>query len=150
MFNSTIQVNDENVKNVFNGYLNKLLDLSYENKQAAQIAQLDIQKHFTNEQSPIGKWKPSIRVKKFGGKTLTKSGNLRMSLTLAQAITVTKTSFSISSDLPYAQIHNNGGKFKHWRSGKFIHMPKRQFAWLSEQAKQDILQVYIGGLNGSS
>jgi len=147
MFNSSINVNDTNAKLMLNGFLNKLLDLSYENKLASDIASKEIQRHFNDEESPIGKWRPSIRVKKFGGKTLTKSGDLRNSLKLAQAITIDKLGFTFSSTLPYSAIHNNGGKFRHWRSGKFVHMPKRQYAWLSEQAKQQIINVYIKGFD---
>ena len=147
MFNLSIVVNDSTAKLMLNGFLKKLVDLSYENKLASEVANKEIQKHFDNEESPIGKWKPSIRVKKFGGLTLTKSGNLRNSLKLAQAITIDKLGFSFSSTLPYAAIHNNGGKFRHWRTGRFVHMPKRQYAWLSSQAKQEILNIYIKGFN---
>ncbi len=145
MFTSSITINDSDAQRVLKAAQNKLLDLSYENKLAAERVQTDIQEHFNNTQSPVGKWKPSIRVIKHGGKTLTKSGALRRSLSLAVALNVTKIGFSISSDLPYASIHNNGGKFRHWRSGKYVTMPKRQYAWVSAKAKQEIIELYIRG-----
>lgn len=109
-----------------------------------------IPQRFEEQKNPLGQpWKPSQRVLKHGGKTLTKSGQLRRSL---QAIVSTdqrgiNIAFSATGEAAkYASVHNNGMRIRN-KSGRFTQMPKRQFAFLTSKEKQVIIRdIWIKGL----
>lgn len=66
-------------------------------------------KRFDDEEEPTGKkWKPSARAAAEGGKTLDDSSNLRDSIDYK----ATSDTVMVGSNLPYARIHQEGGKTK--------------------------------------
>lgn len=103
----------------------------------------------------VQKWQPRKRntYKTKGGRIvddstraiLVKSGDLRRSIKLD---TVNKANLKIviSSDLPYAKIHNEGLQGKAWGKHSFK-MPKRQFMGDSYNMNEKIKKVIINNLD---
>jgi phage gpG-like protein len=68
------------------------------------------QDSFTNQgftDKTLVKWTPSRAAKKRGGATLVQSGRLRGSIRVTNK---TPSGFSVGTDLPYAEQHNEGKK----------------------------------------
>ena len=77
-------------------------------------------KRFDAEEEPTGKkWKPSARAAAEGGKTLTDEAFLRRSIDYA----ATPDKVMVGSNLPYARIHQEGGK-----TSPHVIRPKRKKA----------------------
>ena len=101
---------------------------------------------FEHERDPVTgrSWKPSQRAIDTGGKTLTKSADLRRSL---DYIAYSDGSMIAGSPSIYARIHNEGGQAGPSRS---VTLPQRRFlGWpadlprrlLQDKAVQDLLGV---------
>lgn len=82
------------------------------------------------QDTPFKKWKDPQKLKKErktkkGNTTLIESGNLRRGI---KKISAKRNSIvvGISKNIPYAQIHNEGGKIPR-KNGKTTEMPQRQF-----------------------
>jgi len=120
---------------LFNGHLEKLKAVFTElPHKAGQIAVNHSHKNFENQSFSNGgnssKWDARKKTDKGRG-LLTKSGDLRASVDYEAGV----MQVSISSDKPYAQVHNEGGRAG--RGEGFI-MPKRQFMGPSEDIDDDI------------
>jgi len=87
----------------------------------------DVIKHFEVESGPKGKWKawsPDYRRKE--GQILQDTGRLRQHVQIGN-IRKIKDGWQLFNDVPYARIHDLGGKMK---NGGI--MPQRQFMWFSD------------------
>ena len=121
--------NSEAVERAIKGYEKRLKFQAPAWKVIKQQALADILKHFRDESSPTGKWKPSKRALEHGGKTLQDTGRLRNG-------TVAKSGADrviVTNNVNYGSYHNNakpGSK-----------MPKRQFFWISDKAIQLMLKT---------
>ncbi len=77
-------------------------------------------KRFDDEEDPTGKkWEPSARAATEGGKTLDKEGHLKDSIDYH----ATSSKVMVGSNLPYARIHQKGGK-----TSPHVIRPKRKKA----------------------
>ena len=129
----------------------KLINPEVEAKATADfIEKTVIPRRFEEQKGPTGNpWKPSKRVLKSGGKTLTLSGKLRHGL--KPKISINSTGVDISfvpstETAKYAYLHNNGGRVKN-RSGRFTTMPKRQYAYTTAEEKRIIIKdIWVRGL----
>ena len=80
---------------------------------------------FEAEEDPQGKkWKPSARAMAGGGKTLDKESHLKDSIDYA----ATSDKVMVGSNLPYARIHQLGGKTG---KGHKVDMPARPYLGVS-------------------
>lgn len=130
----------------------KFIDPSAEIKGTAEYYEKTIlPRRFDEQKHPSGNpWKPSKRVIKHGGKTLTNKRNLRNSLKAYPVVTSTGAEMTIKSNnaeiAKYAHVHNNGGRIKN-RAGRMTTIPKRQYAFATEPEKQIIIRdIWIKGL----
>lgn len=134
-------------------------DLSIPFKQSTLFLFKDIQKHFKDERGSGGSW-PKLKSRK--GKPLQDTGRLKSSFISASG----KDFAKVSTNITYAGIHNDGGsiserfvrpikkKALHFltRDGKHAfskghnipttHIPQREFMWLSDEAKNNILEAF--------
>lgn len=110
---------------------------------------------FDSEESPEGKkWKPSIRATKNGGKTLTKSTNLKNSI----KIQADGTGAAIGTNMVYAATHQFGddrtirakkSKYLSFQiGGKWVrvpsvrvHIPARPFLGISKDDEEEIKAI---------
>lgn len=120
----------------------------------------DIMAHFKNESDEHGKWKawsPAYarlmerttkktskgkieKLKKIGAslaglgekKILQRSGDMRDSILIANIRTISSTGIEVYANSEYSGVHDRGGK----------NMPKRSFMWLSDRAK-DLMMQFI-------
>ena len=90
----------------------------------------DINDHFQREENPSGKWAP-LKYRK--GKPLQDTGNLRNSFLPAKD--QGRNAVLMINNAEYASIHNSGKGRMH-----------REFMWLSDSAKQDILNYIMNKL----
>lgn len=86
------------------------------------------------------KWQKRKDKKDQGRAILIKSGALRKSLRISR---ITKRGFSVSSELPYSAVHNEGSKAPKRRKGRSgrkgkKNMPKRQFMGKSRRLNRII------------
>lgn len=102
---------------------------------------------FQAETGPGGKaWKPSIRVQQKGGKTLTEFDHLRKSITNRSGSDFAEWG---SSDLPYAAIHQIGGK-----AGRLhkVTIPARPYLGIDARDEDSIVDIVnqhlAGAVNG--
>lgn len=125
---------DKNLKTVENGKQEYIGLLS-------AIVFKDLIKHFENESSPEGKWKPWSKIYKEhmevrgkgGNKILQDTGRLRQSFKPTKWRKVSNgilwfNNAKTSKGFPYAFAHNEGGK----------RLPKREFMWLSNSSINEI------------
>jgi len=97
----------------------------------------DIIDHFEKETGPRGKWKKITRV----GQILQDGGDLRKGLIpieLGRQFRVKKAGILWFNPVPYAKIHDEGGKMA--RGGI---MPQRSFMWLSKSGLDKISKQTI-------
>lgn len=111
----------------------------------------DVFDHFNKEQAPEGAWQPlkmigmskggkitSYRIKKgkaSSAKILQDTGRLRNSITGV----ATSQGAEVGTNLVYAPIHQFGSQKKN--------IPARTFIWLSEGAKETIVNQFIKDIN---
>ena len=108
-------------------------------------------RRFKREINPAGKkWKKSLRVKLFSGKTLSDTARLKRSIHYeADAKKV-----EVGTDVKYAAIHQFGGIIKAKSGGylkftiggqfaqkKEVTIPQREFLGISEDDKQEAVQI---------
>lgn len=98
----------------------------------ATVGYKDIISHFQDEAGPSGKWTPSKRVQRSGGKTLQDTGNLRQSITPTNYRNETQA-IRVFAAAPYGGIHDRGGR----------NMPQRSFMWLSKKALSDMAKIVL-------
>ena len=98
---------------------------------------------FEAEEDPQGKkWKPSARAMAGGGKTLDKESHLKDSIDYA----ATSDKVMVGSNLPYARIHQLGGKTG---KGHKVDMPARPYLGVSEEDKDEVRETMADFLAGA-
>lgn len=99
-------------------------------------------KRFDAEEEPTGKkWPKSKRAAKEGGQTLTDKAFLRRSIDYA----ATPEKVMVGSNLPYARIHQLGGKTG---KGHKVDMPARPYLGVSESDLDDVRAAMADFLAG--
>lgn len=95
------------------------------------------------EDRSVVKWKPRKKQdkKRAGRAILVDSGDLRRSI-IREPVNKSQLQVKISTDLPYAKIHNEGGMMKN--GGK---MPKRQFIGDSYKLNELCKKIIISQLD---
>lgn len=137
--------------------LRRMYELSHIDKKGimntlAESIRTSTVERFTEERSPEGKkWKPSIRARAEGGKTLTKSAGLKSSIHSEAG----ESGFAVGTNTIYAATHQFGAsrtirarRKKHLRfrvGGRFVsvkevhvNIPARPFLGISEEDQQEI------------
>lgn len=98
---------------------------------------------FGAEEDPQGKkWKPSARAMAGGGKTLDKESHLKDSIDYA----TTSDKVMVGSNLPYARIHQLGGKTG---KGHKVDMPARPYLGVSEEDMDEVRETMADFLAGA-
>lgn len=98
---------------------------------------------FEAEEDPQGKkWKPSARAMAGGGKTLDKESHLKDSIDYA----ATSDKVMVGSNLPYARIHQLGGKTG---KGHKVDMPARPYLGVSEEDMDEVRETMADFLSGA-
>ena len=98
---------------------------------------------FEAEEDPQGKkWKPSARAMAGGGKTLDKESPLKDSIDYA----ATSDKVMVGSNLPYARIHQLGGKTG---KGHKVDMPARPYLGVSEEDMDEVRETMADFLAGA-
>ena len=98
---------------------------------------------FEAEEDPQGKkWKPSTRAMAGGGKTLDKESHLKDSIDYA----ATSDKVMVGSNLPYARIHQLGGKTG---KGHKVDMPARPYLGVSEEDMDEVRETMADFLAGA-
>jgi phage gpG-like protein len=137
---------------LLNGIRNKLIDPAYEARQTANyVEKVVINRRFNEQRNPLGQpWKPSIRAILEGNKTLTDTRFLRENIRAKISYSSIGPEISFVADgkaAVYGPVHNNGLRVK-GRNGKYIQMPKRQFAFITQDEKNIIIRdIWIRGLS---
>ena len=98
---------------------------------------------FEAEEDPQGKkWKPSARAMAGGGKTLDKESHLKDSIDYA----ATSDKVMVGSNLPYARIHQLGGKTG---KGHKVDMPARPYLCVSDEDMDEVRETMADFLAGA-
>ena len=98
---------------------------------------------FEAEEDPQGKkWKPSARAMAGGGKTLDKESHHKDSIDYA----ATSDKVMVGSNLPYARIHQLGGKTG---KGHKVDMPARPYLGVSEEDMDEVRETMADFLAGA-
>ena len=98
---------------------------------------------FDAEEDPQGKkWKPSARAMAGGGKTLDKESHLKDSIDYA----ATSDKVMVGRNLPYARIHQLGGKTG---KGHKVDMPARPYLGVSEEDMDEVRETMADFLAGA-
>ena len=132
----------------------------------ATVGHKNIDKHFRDEKGPEGSWAPRKDstqhryAKIFAGewkvpagssrsefspsnKLLQKTGRLKGSILPTNTTKVSRTAIRAFSNVDYSGIHNTGGRVKVF--GKYTAvLPKREFMWLDDKAREDMLISIMG------
>jgi phage virion morphogenesis protein len=100
-------------------------------------------KRFQDEEDPTGKkWPKSKRAAKKDGQTLTDTALLRRSVDYA----ATSDKVMVGSNLPYARIHQKGGKTG---KGHKVDMPARPYLGVSEEDMDEVRETVADFLAGA-
>lgn len=100
-------------------------------------------KRFQDEEEPTGKkWPKSKRAAKKDGQTLTDTALLRRSIDYA----TTSDKVMVGSNLPYARIHQKGGKTG---KGHKVDMPARPYLGVSEEDMDEVRETMADFLAGT-
>lgn len=100
-------------------------------------------KRFDAEEEPTGKkWPKSKRAAKEDGQTLTDKAFLRRSIDYA----ATPEKVMVGSNLPYARIHQLGGKTG---KGHKVDMPARPYLGISDEDMDDVKSTMTDFLTGA-
>ncbi len=128
----------------------------------AESVRTSTMERFAEERSPEGKkWKPSIRARAEGGKTLTKSAGLKSSIHSEAG----ESGFAVGTNTIYAATHQFGAsrtirasRKKHLRfqiGGRFVsvkevhvNIPARPFLGISEEDQQEIRNMLQTAFKG--
>jgi phage gpG-like protein len=146
-FESGVSIDAENFRRYIEAVKKRLINPRFEVSQTKDIILADIKDHFDKEMSPVGKW---TRRKDPRGKwpVLNKTGTLKSGIDAEVAIRSDGIKIKMFIDneaIIYGAVHNNGLRIPN-RGGGLTKMPKRQFAWISRQAKDKITDVWTKGL----
>lgn len=114
---------------------NSLTNLKPALKDCSKIVLDSVEQNFDEAGRPVP-WLHSLRVKRFGGKTLTLTGALRRSIKSK----LFKNKVRIYTKKVYAAIHNFGGR-SHTISGGTFYMPKRKFLMLQNKDISNMKKV---------
>ncbi|WP_447588648.1 phage virion morphogenesis protein [Aquipseudomonas campi] len=120
-------------------------------QQIAFQGENSTRERFSTQTGPDGqRWKSSLRVQLFGGKTLTKDGHLGDSVTSR----ADEHAAEWGTNRIYAAIHQFGGAIRAkagylrfqipgggWSSKKQVTLPARPFLGVSTEDAQDILEL---------
>lgn len=100
-------------------------------------------KRFDDEEEPTGKkWPKSKRAAKEGSQTLTDKAFLRRSIDYA----ATPEKVMVGSNLPYARIHQLGGKTG---KGHKVDMPARPYLGVSKEDMEEVRETMADFLAGA-
>jgi len=121
----------ERVNRKLRGLIKKLDNPRKALKLSGKAMMDDVKDHFKNEKGPDSRWKKSLRAKLQGGKTLRDTGEMFNSI--MSSLKVGKDYAVIGTNKEYAPRHNFG-------KGK---LPKRQFMWLSDEAGDKIIRIFM-------
>ena len=100
-------------------------------------------KRFDAEEEPTGKkWPKSKRAAKEGGQNLTDKAFLRRSIDYA----ATPEKVMVGSNLPYARIHQLGGKTG---KGHKVDMPARPYLGVSKEDMEEVRETMADFLAGA-
>ena len=99
------------------------------------------------EDRSVQKWTPRKKQdkKRSGRAILVDSGDLRRSI-IREPVNKSQLSVKISTDLPYAKIHNEGGMGNAWGRAPFK-MPKRQFMGDSYKLNENCKKIIVSQLD---
>lgn len=104
-----VKIEDKEVKEALKKAAERIGDLTPVMRTIGEVVRTSIERNFIASGRP--KWKPSGRVKKKGGQTLSDSGVLRRSFSVNEAIIrATRNSVSVGTNVKYAAIHQLGGR----------------------------------------
>lgn len=147
---SSVNFESQQVQNFVNGIRQNLINPEVEVKETERFVLSTIQDHFNKTMSPVGRWKPSKAAIRENRLTLTKTRALRDGLKAQTDVKKTGLSAGVNIRfLPsaktrkYAYTHNNGLSVKIFGK-RYYHFPKRQFAWLSNNDKKMIEDIWLG------
>lgn len=148
----TYRIDDEDVTRA----IRKLVDLGEDPtpimRGIAAIGENSTRERFETETAPDGtRWKPSIRARMTGGRTLTRDGHLSGSITSGYG----RDHAEWGSNRIYAGIHQGGGEIRAkgggylrfrlagggFRTVKSVTIPARPFLGLADIDKTDILDL---------
>ncbi len=108
------KIKDAGVKRAFKRLVKAGEDTTWLMRGIATILENSTRERFATQTDPDGReWEQSLRVKLFGGKTLTKDGHLGDSI----SSTNDSTSATVGSNRIYAAIHQFGGIIQAQGSG---------------------------------
>jgi phage gpG-like protein len=99
------------------------------------------------EDRSVQKWTPRKKQdkKRSGRAILVDSGDLRRSI-IREPVNKSQLSVKISTDLPYAKIHNEGGMGNAWGRAPFK-MPKRKFMGDSYKLNENCKKIIVSQLD---
>jgi len=119
---------------------NKAKNLTPVHRHIGNIIQNSIEESFEKEASPFGsRWTPS---KKPSGKTLTDKGTLSSSFT----VNASRDNVTVGTNLPYAAIHQFGGRAGRKRSVKLDarpFLPVSKSGELEKGVRGEILEYLV-------
>ncbi|MFI3271828.1 MAG: phage virion morphogenesis protein [Pseudomonadota bacterium] len=99
-------------------------------------------KRFSDEEDPEGgKWPKSKRAVEQEGQTLVDTASLRNSIDRA----TTSSSVMVGSNLPYARIHQKGGKAGR---GHSVTLPARPYLGISKDDHEEIQGTIVDWMKG--
>lgn len=101
-------------------------------RKIANIVLKSVLDNFDKESFDGNSWQPRKNNYQSGRKLLVKSGDLRRSIRIRK---VSKKIISLATNVPYAQVHNEGLKAGR---GAGFEMPKRTFFDIDEKTKNEI------------
>lgn len=121
-------------------------------EEIAAYGEASTRARFRSQTAPSGEpWTPSLRVRLFGGKTLTRDGHLGDSITHR----ADDQAAEWGTNRIYAAVHQFGGEIKAvtgrhlrfalpgigWRSVASVTLPARPFLGLSTEDRREILEM---------
>ncbi len=129
-----ISVNIQNLEKVqsdFNAITQRLMNPQTGMEIVAGKGFKDVVDHFSEEESPDGKWQSLKKPRKRGGsKILQDTGRLRSSVRFRTL----RDEAHIFTQVVYAGVHNFGYSKRN--------IPQRQFLWLSKEAIKSITETF--------
>lgn len=103
-----VKIEDAQAKELLREIMARTGNLRPVMQTVGEIVRTSVERNFAASGRPA--WLPSGRVKREGGQTLSKTGRLRRSFSLPEAITAGDDYVAVGTDVIYAAIHQFGGK----------------------------------------
>lgn len=121
-----ITINDSGVRAELGKLAGRLDDLTPVMRNIGEIVRTSVERNFAAGGRPV-KWKPSKRVEKYGGQTLSDTGRLRRSFT----VRAYKDRAEVGTNVSYAAIHQFGGIVSMGK--KSVRIPARPFLMVQNE-----------------